>query len=254
MANGYVATGYKDQLEDTLVNKFDFYSGSQISVWFGDIFLDDINSIQWVRTQNKTPIYGYASQMFDAVAKGTVLIQGSFMINFRQQGYIPAIVAVIKNLYEEFRSGDPNKKVQNNQSWLTVKNLIALHLQNGTFGPSSAQEIQDLAKNPDFFDLAKEYEKIIWDSVSEKDTAIKFPADVQQSEDIPNGFNIMISYGVPQTTDAQSNLERMRSTTKTLIGVHLVGESQVIQVGGQPVQEQYSFIARNTDDYLGTSR
>jgi len=250
-----MATGYQSQLQDTLSSKFDFYSGSQISVWFGNIFIDDINSIQWVRTQNKTPIYGYASQLFDAVANGTVIIQGNFLINFRQQGYIPAVVNYIRGLYEKVINNSANSKVQNSKVWATMENLISLHLQNGTFGPSSMEEIHAIGNSPDFSDLAKQYEGIIWgdQSVPSQDDA-RYPADVQQATDIPDGFNIMISYGVPQSVDSPSTVERMRSTVKTLVGVHLVGESQVIQVGGDPVQEQYSFIARNTDTFIGTSR
>ena len=51
-----------------IINKFDHYSGSQIGVWFGNVYLDDINAIQWTRQQAKKPLYGYASQTFDAVA------------------------------------------------------------------------------------------------------------------------------------------------------------------------------------------
>ena len=250
-----MATGYQSQLQDTLSSKFDFYSGSQISVWFGNIFIDDISSIQWVRTQNKTPIYGYASQLFDAVANGTVIIQGNFLINFRQQGYIPAVVNYIRGLYEKVINNSSNSKVQNSKVWATMENLISLHLQNGTFGPSSMEEVQAIGNSPDFSELAKQYEGIIWvdQSVPDQDDA-RYPADVQQATDIPDGFNIMISYGVPQSVDSPGTIERMKSTVKTLSGVHLVGESQVIQVGGDPVQEQYSFIARNTDEFIGTSR
>lgn len=240
-------------------NKFDFYSGAQITVWFGDIMLDDINTIQWIRTQSKRPIYGYASQHFDAVARGTVMIQGSFTINFRQSGYLTAVTSNIRKIYKaysgETQSGDA---VYDQAQWSSVRNLISLHLQNGTFGPQTSQEIIDLGNSPDFFATAKLYEDAIWqDRENMIDTysdPSMVPPDIAQSDLIPNGFNILVTYGNTSHVGAVSFEDRMQSTTKTLVGVHLVGESQMIQVGGQPVQEQYSFIARDTDSFVGYNR
>jgi len=234
--------------------RFDFYSGSQITVWFGNIFIDDISSIQWSRTQNKVPIYGYASQLFDAVASGIVIIQGSFVVNFRQQGYMSAIMSGIKTLYQSFGTNSSYSKAQNEDTWPMVTSMINTHLRNGTFGPQTVQEMIDLGNSGDFFALAKEYEKIIWDNVGENDKPVRFPSDVQQAKDIPGGFNIMISYGSPSDSDMKTQKDVMQSTTKTLTGVHLTGESQIISVGGQPTQEQYSFIARNSDEFIGSSR
>lgn len=239
---------------ELFVNKFDFYSGSQITVWFGNILLDDINSIQWVRTQGKMPIYGYASQLFDTVANGTVIIQGSFTINFRQTGYLSAVVDSIKSLYKVLAPDDPTGKQQFDQTkWPVIKNLISSHLKNGTFGPSSIAEIQELGNSENFFDLAKVYEDAIWGARDERAPALDAP-DVKQSKDIPGGFNILISYGNPSSSEARTMRDNMQSTTKSLTGVHLLGEAQRIEVGGQPIQEQYNFIARNTDEFLGTSR
>ena len=228
--------------QDLYTNQFSYYSGSQITVWFGNIFIDDIFSIQWVRTQNKMPIYGYASKNFDSVANGTVLIQGNFVINFRQHGYMAAIMSSIKSLYAAFSSsGSTNTAV-----WATVQNLIAQHLANGTFGPQSVDDIIALGNSEDFFAVAEQYQNAVWGQAATEGCTMS-PADVQQSNDIPNGFDILISYGSPPTSDHQTAVQMIQSTTKTLNGVHLVGESQVVQIGGQPVQEQYSFIARETD-------
>lgn len=235
-------------------NKFDFYSGSQISIWFGNIMIDDISSIQWVRTQSKMPIYGYASQLLDTVAKGVVIIQGSFTINFRQEGYIVAVMDEINSMYRTLAPDDPTGKRQFDQTkWPTYKDLIARHLKNGTFGPQTAEEITELGNSVNFFEQAKVYESIIWGD-SNISTKYRYPADVQQSVDIPDGFNILITYGNTSKNTAVTLSDHLQSTTKSLVGVHLMGESQLIQVGGQPIQEQYSFIARNTDQFIGTSR
>lgn len=246
------------KFSDEFSNKIDYYSSSQVTVWFGNIFVDDINSIQWSRAQSKRPIYGYASQQFDAVAKGTVIIQGNFTINFRQSGYLQAVFDNIKYLYEYFRPDDPEAKAPyNSESWDVVRGLIGVHLKNGTFGPQSAEEIIALGNTPDFVERAKIYENVIWGSpelVGKDDRIMKNAADVAQSNIIPDGFNILITYGNLLGNDAQTINDQIRSTSKSLVNVHMIGESQVIQVGGQPVMEQYDFIARGTDENLGTSR
>lgn len=235
---------------DYVTSKFDYYSGSQITVWFGDILVDDISAIQWSRSQNKKPIYGYASQQFDSVAKGTVIIQGSFVTNFRQSGYLSMVMDRIKSIYGN--NANP-------QFWPEIKRVIGQHLKNGTFGPVTAQEIQDLGNSSDFLTLCKAYEDTIWGGGIPGDdgqpqTVRYGPADVQQHNDLPDGFTVLITYGNTYGNEARTLNDYMQSTTKSLVGVHLVGESQSIQVGGQPVLEQYDFIARGTDEYVGTER
>lgn len=239
-------SGYKQPGDSITYSKFDFYSGSQITVWFGNIMIDDIVSIQWQRQQNKKPIYGYASQQFDSVAKGTVIIQGSFTVNFRQSGYMSLIMGKIEEIY----NGTSNK-----ESWPEIQKVIGYHLRAGTFGPQTAQEIIDLGNSEDFLQRAKQYEDIIWGNGGAEDTpALSLAPDVKQSASIPDGFNILVTYGNTSGSNARTLSDAMQSTTKSIVGVHLVGESQVIQVGGQAVMEQYDFIARGTDENVGTSR
>jgi hypothetical protein len=225
-------------------NKFDYYSGSQISVWFGNIYIDDIASIQWQRQQGKKPIYGYASQEFDAMAKGTVITQGSFLINFRQSGFLSMVMDEIVKLY----SGTTTVESQE-----AVDQLIQMHLMNGTFGPQTAEEIAALGSDPEFIEKAALYEDIVYDDKPPAPSPTTAP-DVYQQIIIPNGFDILINYGSTSGNEPSRLSDYMQLSAKSLSGVHLVGESQVIQVGGQAVMEQYDFIARSTDAVTGTRR
>lgn len=246
--NTILNSGYASVGNAPNFNKFSFYSGSQITVWFGNILIDDIVSIQWQRMQNKRPIYGYASQKFDAVAKGTVLIQGNFVVNFRQSGYLSLVMGKIEQIYNG---------IENKQNWPEIRKFIGYHLKNGTFGPQTAEEIMDLGNSDDFTTRAKAYEDIMWGTGIPGDPELpvtSYPPDVKQANDIPDGFNILVTYGNTATKEARTLNEYLQSTTKTIVGVHLVGESQVIQVGGQAVMEQYDFIAQGTDEYVGTTR
>jgi hypothetical protein len=222
-------------------NRFDSYSGSQITVWFGNILIDSINSIQWSRSQSKKPIYGYASQQFDAVAKGVVLVQGSFVINFKQTGFLSFVMDAIGGLYGPRQ--DPNQSA-------VVREMIGLHLKNGTFGPKTLEEINNIAYSPDFLELAKAYEDTIWGT--EVSQTRNLSADTTQQDIIPDGFDILITYGNNSMNQKNTLQDYMQSTVKSIKNVHLVGDSQVIQVGGQPTMEQYDFIARGTDEQLSS--
>jgi len=251
--NSILNIGRKAEDGGITYGKFDHYSGSQITIWFGDILIDDINSIQWTRQQNKRPIYGYASQQFDAVAKGTVIIQGNFVVNFRQAGYVSLVMQYISRLYGG---------VDNKEAWPEIRKLVGLHLKSGTFGPKTTEELNYIANSPDFLSLAKAYEDTIWgdglpageeNPVPQNERTLA-SADVNQQQTIPDGFTIIVTYGNNSLNDARKYSEYLQSTTKTLVGVHLVGDSQVIQVGGQPALEQYEFIARGSDEALSYLR
>lgn len=75
---------------------YDYFCGTQSKVFFGDIWVDDIVTIQYNVKQDKEPIYGYASQNFDAVARGVILVQGSFTIAFKEMGYLNVIQGLLE--------------------------------------------------------------------------------------------------------------------------------------------------------------
>ena len=78
----------KDIKSDYLVDAF---TGSQVRIFIGDIYVDNLLSIQWDATQSKSPIYGYNSVEFDYVMKGNFLVQGSFAIIFTEMAYLELI-------------------------------------------------------------------------------------------------------------------------------------------------------------------
>ena len=76
---------------------YDYYCGIDAKVFFGDVWVDDIVTIQYTVAQNKTPIYGYASQLYDAIARGTVIVQGTLTVAFKEMGYLNLVQRIIEN-------------------------------------------------------------------------------------------------------------------------------------------------------------
>lgn len=84
---------------------YDYFCGTNAKVFFGDIWVDDVVTIQYNLKQDKEPIYGYASQHFDAIARGTIIVQGSFTIAFKEMGYLNVIANALESqLYRSTKS------------------------------------------------------------------------------------------------------------------------------------------------------
>jgi hypothetical protein len=85
---------------------WDEYScGSDVGIFIGDRWVDDVITIQYTLTNNKSPVYGYMSENMDAVAKGTRIVQGQFAIAFREMGYLVNI------LNEYTKKMNPNRQL-----------------------------------------------------------------------------------------------------------------------------------------------
>ena len=76
--------------------------GAQALVYAEDVLIDDVVRIAWNVSQSRTPIFGYASQYFNALAAGPIIVQGAFWIGFKEAGYMPAIL----NFISQRRSPD----------------------------------------------------------------------------------------------------------------------------------------------------
>lgn len=73
----------------------EYFSGCDVTIYFGDIFVSEISGLQFELQEKVNPIYGYASKTWDAVARGSRIVTGSFKIPFREAGYLEAITSHI---------------------------------------------------------------------------------------------------------------------------------------------------------------
>ena len=107
-------TGYSEieNRANFQLEPYDYYCGTNARVFFGDIWVDDIVTIQYNIKQDKEPIYGYASQTFDAVARGVILAQGSFTIAFKEMGYLNLIQGVLEAQIAKAKSGALEARVE----------------------------------------------------------------------------------------------------------------------------------------------
>lgn len=207
---------------DYKLNK-DFYSGSQASIFIGDVWLDDICGWQIQTNFSAAPIYGYGDQLYSHVAQGKVLVQGSFEINFREPNYLWAIL--------EKYNFDRNVKTQDDP----LAPVRSGGLGTAKFNQSEASFAADRRRNLDFFFNTSQPNKIT--KALQEERSISQKPYVDNSVDFnQNTFDILLGYGAVLNEDTPG---------ERVLGVKLIGKSKVIYHNGNPIKEQYNFFARN---------
>ncbi len=232
----------------------DYFSGSQAQIYIGDVFVDEITSFQCSVQQSKQPIYGYASQLFDKVSKGTVLVQGSFSINFKESGYLWLVLNRYKNLIRtlddlrlplSFIGLDAGSTIapEKGDGFISRANIEQLisgtatkeekyQFYNDLAGMATANNPN--AKDKTFEDICDAFEDAVWGTD---------PIDVDRmtrraDDNFFDDFDMYLVFG--DMTNKSTN-----HTVKRIRNVHILGSAQSIENTGEPIQEQYSFFARN---------
>jgi hypothetical protein len=250
------------------VYEFDYFSGSQMGIYIGDILVDDIYMIDFSVTQSRRPIYGYASQYYHTVADGQVFVEGNFAISFKESDYLLATLAHYqeklgpisfdKKQYRVMRENIERRIKRENQGWneaskaLTSREFradMSSRIPDGIPESDRYEFYRDLARLSDehFENIAEIHEDHLWqhpdanyytpnlhtgDHVEDKTTLTHRRADQYPP------FDIWVLYG--DITNAKAN-----HTIKRIQDCRIVGQGQSISVGGEPIIEQYQFIARN---------
>lgn len=251
---------YND-LQTTLYNQ-EYFSGSQVGFYFGDVFIDEITSMQIAVRQRKMPIYGYNSQYFDRVVRGTVLVEGSFTINFKESGYLYTVLKHIKNRGSRYydprvnldeavpgqvrRAEDSefsfverrnieaviNQKTESGRE-LTNEELNSYYQDMAGYATSADREAVRLGQTSNSEKLFQEFENKVWGQSSLSSRARR-PDDMKF-----DNINIYVTYG------DIAGRGGINSTARRVEQVSLTGHSQVIGIDGSPIQEQYTFFARD---------
>lgn len=209
---------------------YDYFSGCNVNLFFGDTYVDEIVALEVNLEEKILPIYGYASHTYDAIVHGTRVVSGRFKINFVETGYLLGIMNKIwKN---KNASKTPLKeRYKTDQKQMTSKQFIQAS-KNATW-----KEIDD---------FATAYEDRFWQGgkssqpLSPRKHSQYFNKG-RQNNDIT--FDIVIHYGPGAMTPALSN--SVKTTTEIINDVHIFGASKIIDPSGEPIQEEYQFLARD---------
>lgn len=76
---------------------YSYFSGANTSVYIGDKLLVECAGISFSYQNSRQPVYGYASDKFDAMLPGRIIIQGNFLVNFIDSKYLLEFLAPKQN-------------------------------------------------------------------------------------------------------------------------------------------------------------
>src|SRR5665213_855185 len=75
-----------------------YFTITGVCIYIGNLFIDEVNTLQYALQDNAIPIYGYASRYVDAYGQGRSLVQGQLTLNFVTEGYLYTVM----NEYQQY--------------------------------------------------------------------------------------------------------------------------------------------------------
>ena len=197
----------------------EYFSGSQASIFIGDVWVDEIIDWQISYGASATPIYGYGDTFFSHAAQGRVLVQGNFTINFKEPNYLLAILERYQ-YYNSLLDYDATKNVIDNpyQPGEKIRELNYTDkrqaLDDFFKGESTETQASKLLQNRTLSTL-----------------------DPRLVNDFARPlFDIKLGYG----TVFDKN-----TIGEQIVGVKIIGKGKTIMANGEPIKESYSFFAKN---------
>lgn len=211
----------------------EYFSGVDCYISFNDIPIDQIVSLQFSVMEPIIPIHGYASYTYDAVAHGARMVSGTFTIAFKESFYIRSVLDKLEATSKE-----------------------AINESMPVVGPHMTPDelllwMQGNHKENKIWAVAEEYANKLW-AKSEEEIVNKqhqpFFTKVG-SNMAEKGFDIILSYGRELIELGKAQKEKFGSV-KYINGVHISGVTQRVAPSGEPLYEEYSFIAKDIDNTI----
>jgi hypothetical protein len=242
------------------IYNIDYFSGSQVAAYIGDVFVDEITAINFVVQQNRRPLYGYADQYFRGMSKGQILVQGQFSINFKEAGYMWLILNEYKKKIKgerskldenPFESSEQatrqnieavinNEGITQDQRYSAIRGLASNYASLGGFSSITRATQQDAETGDTTVGRAENifeaFEDAVW---GKKWDADRVASENRSADDTDlNPFDIYLMYG----DFAGDN--RANHTIIKLQDCYIIGTSQRVEIDPLPVQETYSFMGK----------
>ena len=224
-----------------------YYSGMCVRVYFGEYWVDEISEIEFSLQEQVAPIFGYASYTWDKVARGNRYVTGSFVVNYKEVGYLQTILNSLSSNMTE------------NNTWFDYETFSSINEEKGK--AHRDLKASDLIEN--FEELAESYEDALWGKdvsdvnlLMSRQTDSFFYGDRYNKDNTKmkdHGFNILMTYGSEDLNTGGAtcapndcnNNGYYSNTAQTIVNVQLTGCSQRVDPSGNPVQEVYTFIAKD---------
>lgn len=213
---------------------YEYHSGANCIIAINDAVIAEVVGISYNVMDSMAPIYGYSSRLFDAVAPGQKLVQGSFVINYTKPNYIYTLAKL---------------GAQKTQDLLIENEIEALKQLNDE---SLKQELQNAAQA----------EKAKGEILKEMSKGNKQPEDTLRKIQAQQNFY----WGEQENTSGERELVAKdptligptrleiffggdsRRSCKHMVEIHgvfIIGHASAIQIDENVILEEYNFIGRD---------
>ena len=232
----------------------EYFTGADIKIYFGDLWIDDILGLSFVLRENVRPLYSYKSRTYKEVARGNRIVTGQFYIAFKEAGYINAVMDHLGQMGIRNQESDlvSIMRGEGEQKW------HAGCLQ-------TMEQLMDKYYNDNGKTRLTNYEREIWGRNSSADINHEYKPyfftsrtnEEFQKRLLKEGFDIIITYGplqealtssAPQGQTINRSLQTLSfdTTVKAIRHVQLTGCAQEL-TKDNTVVELYTFTARDLD-------
>ena len=127
-----------------------YFTSAQVRVYIGDLFIDELQAIQYSAPNNVIPIFGYDSRFPDAWADGRSMVQGQLILNYVSETYLYTVLRNYRQRQQKDLMTD-TAQAQDADARMLANALNARKYQLATKADTTLTDarIMALAQNPD---------------------------------------------------------------------------------------------------------
>lgn len=228
-----------------------YWNGMSCKVYASNVLIEETIQVNYMVVEQIRPYYGYAAYTADRICHGTRSVNGELTINFKQDGYLFALLDFLTNQSQGNIAIPKPSKPQN----------TTLPVSPDIFSGTQSISVNKLS-NPN---TAKQFvtaRKANQTQVAQPTNTIDLNVTQGLFQTKDQGFNLDILFGAnmsaaqilrlssagysTMTAPSYKNLDDpSKGTGIRLVGVEIQGISRAVGDDGRPINETYSFMARD---------
>lgn len=219
-------------------------------MYIGNLFIDELSSVQYALQDNAIPVYGYASRFADAYGQGRSLVQGQLTLNFVTEGYLFTVLQQYQQLLgqgaNQFPIGSPQADVVAQVLALMATRDKLNQLANNSPNTDSQAAVNGNSPTQQAALLQTQITQLTA-GMSSDQVAKLSSLRTQQLKTFsdPVGFDNAIYQDILfdirlEFGNEVTGVKRLRYLEKC----KLISNEQVIAPDGQTIMDSYGFIAR----------
>jgi len=222
---------------------YKYFSGANCTIRVNGKRLAETAGISYSVLDSATPVYGYNSRFFDAVAPGQKIVQGSFVVNYTKPNYV----------FDKIKSGH---RAQLRKSTQNTKPEKKMSTKQGKTLEKRKEELQRLLKARDV-EAAFAYADFFLDPANPDPDDINYEIfaalepNLQMQAAAPIAENSGFAQGRALLKDPtlagpfKIVIDFMGKPYLTIIhSAYIIGHASAIQIDENVILEEYNFIAR----------